>query len=43
MSRTFTIIVEHGVTVRFTMMVKPMKTLELHYPMIQFFIMTFIT
>jgi hypothetical protein len=36
-TRTLAILEEHG-NCSFTMMVKPMKTLELHYPMIQFLI-----
>ena len=34
--RTITIFVEHGIIVKYTMMAKPMETLELHYPVIQF-------
>ena len=36
--RTLTIFEELGKIVQYTMMAKPMKTLELHYPMNQFFI-----
>ena len=36
-TRLLTIFVEHGVNGSYTMMAKPMKTLQLHYPMIQFF------
>ena len=38
-TRTFTLFVEHGIMSE-PMMAKPMKTLELHYPMIQFLITT---
>ena len=32
------IFVDHGIMAHYTMIAKPMKTLELHYPMIQFLI-----
>ena len=37
-AHTLAIFVDHGI-ISYTMMAKPMKTLELHYPMIQFLIM----
>ena len=37
-TRLLNLFAEHGIMTHITMMAKPMKTLELHYPMIQFLI-----
>ena len=41
-TRTVTIFGHHGIIVKYTMMAKPIRALELHYPMIQFLIKYFI-
>ena len=38
---TVTIFGDYGIMAHILMMAKPIRTLELHYPMIQFLIMTF--
>ena len=41
MTRTDTIFGEHGIMAHTTMMAKPIRALELHYPMIQILIIMF--
>ena len=42
-TRTVTVFGEHGIMPLCTMMAKPIRALELHYPMIQFLIINNIT